>query len=225
MRQTIAFLLVFLFNSASFSSLVASDNPYFPLVEGLYSPYTQWSGGVDVYYNVVGIEEFYGENVWVVLRGDTHGLSSSFYEFYSIAADGDVLHHGRRSTTTNGQVSDQVLEPPRRILEMPIVADQTWSDTIAIHRYLDGVLEETVGGYSYSGHIVAIDSPVSVPAGNYSALEVTGEWSGGATDRYWFAEDEGLLRFEGGTGLTLSLWGAVLSNESQTWGSLKALFR
>ena len=56
----------------------------------MYSPYIQWSNSADVFYNVVGSEEHYGQDVWAVLRGYDHTFTSRYFELYSIGADGDV---------------------------------------------------------------------------------------------------------------------------------------
>ena len=218
------YLLIFAVGCTSCRSAAAADEPYFPLVPGMYSPYIQWSNSADVFYNVVGSEEHYGQDVWAVLRGYDHTFTSRYFELYSIGADGDVLYHGRRSTTVGGALFEQVYEPPLRILDMPAVAGRSWTDTPTVYSYSDGVLIETEE-FSYVGHIVGTESPVTVPAGDFTALEVTGIWDFGRSTRYWFSRGTGLVRTEVSDGLILALWAPVVAEDARSWGSLKALYR
>lgn len=220
--QGILVFLCFVFVPASSRLAHASENPYFPLVPGLYSPYTA-GDTIDIFYNVIGTEEFYGHTVWVVMR-EVVWSGRHILEIYSTDTDGDVLYHGRRSVDTAGVLIDQVFNPPIRIIDMPVLVGKSWVDNTVVSRYQDGILFETEEGLTYSGRIVAIDIPIDVPAGSFSTLEIAGDWGSGAT-RYWFAQDIGTVRLERPGGGTESLAGPVVAIEQLSWGSVKSLYR
>ena len=218
------FLAIFVLILIPGDSIHATEQPYFPLISGMYSSYVQWSGSADVFYNVVGSEDYYGREAWAILRGYVHTFSSQYFEFYSIGADGDLLYHGRRSMNSNGVLFEQVLDPPLRVIDMPAAEGQSWTDTPTVSRYNDGILVEAEV-YSYTGQIVALAAPVTVPAGEFVTLEVSGDWAFGTSEHYWFADGTGLIKYEDDSGLSLSLWGPVVAQESSSWGSVKALYR
>ena len=225
MRAVCGFVayLFFVFGPTSHLSANANENSYFPLTAGMYSPYTNGFGPLDVFLNVLGVEDFYGRDAWVIMRGNPYGFEP-FYEVYSIAADGDVLYHGRRFTSGDGVLFEHVIVPPNRIIDMPVFGGKSWADSAKVYRYQDGALVEIEDGFTYSGQIVNTESPVDVPAGSFMALEVTGDWGGGAT-RYWFAEETGIVQMEKPNGTIESLTGPVVADEQHSWGAVKALYR
>ncbi len=215
--------LVFVLGPTSLLSANANENLYFPLTAGMYSPYTTGFAPLDLFLNVLGVEDYHGCNAWVIMRGNPYGFEP-YFEVYSIAADGDVLYHGRRFTSGEGVLFESVIVPPNRIIDMPVFAGKSWADNSAVYRYQDGVLVDHQEGFTYSGQIVNTESLVEVPAGTFMALEATGDWGDGVT-RYWFAEETGMVQVERPNGITESLAGPVVANEKHTWGAVKALYR
>lgn len=213
----------------------AQSNPYFPLEAGLHHSYTPEMEGSPVgFATVIGTEEVHGRDVWVIQWNYTT-VPGYRFEFYSIAADGDLLFHGTRGRNTGLDLVEYLATPPFRVLDMPFAAGHTWTDLYAVDYYNNGTYESTTPGYSYNGEIIGTDFPMAVPAGSFSALvvaSVTLVDGGVLTQRtdYYFGMDVGILRrdasIDGQPGVrTELLWSLPLAEEAYTWGSVKALFR
>jgi hypothetical protein len=216
-------------------SATAQTNPYFPLEPGLHFSFTSDMGGSpEVYVTVTGTELLYGQEVWVTQWDDFDSTDYRF-EFYSIAPDGDILFHGTRTENFAGDMVEYLPNPPFRVLDMPVSVGHSWTDLYVLDTYLNGIFQGSLTNYSFNGEIISTGSFVVTPAGSFAALEVEGIGliDGGNTTtrtRYWFETDVGVVRrdssVDGVPGVTTELlWSTPVTQEDQSWGSVKALFR
>jgi hypothetical protein len=238
MRVVIAITTTFLltFGLFTYHPALAQTNSYFPLEPGLHYSFTSHMAGSPMeFMTVVGTEQFYGREVWAV-QVNYFDTTDSRIEFYSIGSDGDVFFHGLRLTESGGDLVEIVNTPPYRILDMPVSLGKTWADSYSWMTYINGVENETVPGFTFNGEIIATDSPVTVPAGSFSAVEAAGavEHISGVIpiqrSVYWLVKDIGPVRRDNSTdgqpeGYSELLWSLPVAQENQSWGSVKAIFR
>ena len=213
----------------------AQSNPYFPLEQGLHHTYTStMEGSPEKFVTVTGHEVLYGREVWA-LQWNYSASPDFLIDFYSIAADGDVLFHGTRGRNSENDIVEYIATPPFRIIDMPFSTGHTWTDLYVVDYYRNFTHEYTIPEYRYQGEIIGDDFPMTVPAGSFEALVVGGVTlvgGGGLTVRtdYFFAIDVGILRrdsrIDGQPGETTELlWSVPLEEDTRSWGDLKALFR
>ena len=225
MRHKLLQILVVVFWTLS-QSAWAGDNPLFPLNKGAYSKFATPSGVYDEYSLVVGEENYYGQDVWVVKYEYETGIGGPHYDFFSIADDGDVLHHGSRFTQS-GSMIENVLEPPVRLIDAPIISGKSWTDEFTLTRYVDGSIDVVQENHQQYGRIESVDVLISVPAGDYATVEVFNSpiRKSPPQIRYWFSEGVGIVKKTYPGNVERLLMAPVVQSDSKSWGSVKALFR
>ena len=215
-------------------SLRAGSNEYFPLTAGSLTQWVSESGGSpSATQLVVGETTYHGRQVWAIEVCCNSRLTEPATDYFSIAADGDVLYHGQRLVDAQtGTTHDLLYDPPLRYIEAPLVAGRSWTDTVERSVFEDGVLASTTPDYTRTAEVVEQDASISVPAGEFIALHLSHSETmlGGGLSRVetWFAAGIGAVhgeRFHDGVRQgSSSLWEAPTPNESKSWGLLKAAF-
>jgi hypothetical protein len=167
----------------------APTDPYFPLKKDTKWTYKVGDNFVEVrvsQVSKVGSEEQYTVETVV-------GKDPKTSEVYVVRTDG----------VYRTKVKDDKLDPPVKVLELPIKKGATWA------------INSKLGTQTIKGNLTVKDDKAEIvtPAGKYSAVLVEGEnmdiAGAKTTVRIWFAKDRGIVKEEfllqGGEKVTLEL--------------------